>query len=91
MNIIDLRKSLRRSSVTQRITDRRKITYAFGSPEWLEYLKKTIWILQSLIVVRQTGAMTSDESLIVVNNTILNLVVLRKNMHGFFLPVQNEN
>ena len=40
MNIIDLRKSLRRSSVTQRITDRRKITYAFGSPEWLEYLEK---------------------------------------------------
>ena len=40
MNIIDLRKSLRRSSVTQRITDRRKVPYEFGSPEWLEYLKK---------------------------------------------------
>ncbi len=40
MNIIDLRKSLRRSSVTQRITDLRKITYAFGSPEWLEYVEK---------------------------------------------------
>jgi len=40
MNIIDLRKSLRRSSITQRITDRRKIPYAFGSPEWLEFLEK---------------------------------------------------
>jgi hypothetical protein len=39
MNIIDLRKSLRRSSITQRIADRRKIPYAFGSPEWLEYLE----------------------------------------------------
>jgi len=39
MNIIDLRKSLRRSSITQRIADRRKIPYTFGSPEWLEYLK----------------------------------------------------
>ncbi len=40
MNIIDLRKSLRRSSLTQRVSDRRKIPYVFGSPEWLEYLKK---------------------------------------------------
>jgi hypothetical protein len=40
MNIIELRKSLRRSSVTQRITDRRKVPYEFGSPEWLEYIKR---------------------------------------------------
>ena len=40
MNIIDLRKSLRRSSVTQRKEDRRKVPYAFGTPEWLEHLKK---------------------------------------------------
>ena len=40
MNIIDLRKNLRRSSVTQRLADRRKVPYEFGSPEWLEYLKK---------------------------------------------------
>ena len=40
MNIIELRKNLRRSSVTQRITDRRKVPYEFGSPEWLEYIKK---------------------------------------------------
>jgi hypothetical protein len=39
MNIIDLRKSLRRSSITQRIADRRKVPYEFGSPEWLEYIK----------------------------------------------------
>ena len=38
MNIIDLRKSLRRSSITQRIADRRKVPYEFGSPEWLKYL-----------------------------------------------------
>jgi len=40
MNIIDLRKSLRRALITQRKADRRKITYAFGSPEWLEYFEK---------------------------------------------------
>lgn len=39
MNIIDLRKSLRRSSVTQRREDRRKVPFAFGTPEWLEYVK----------------------------------------------------
>jgi len=39
MNIIDLRTSPRRSSMTQRIADRRKVPYEFGSPEWLEYLK----------------------------------------------------
>jgi len=39
MNIIDLRESLRRSSITQRIADRRKVPYEFGSPEWLEYIK----------------------------------------------------
>ena len=40
MNIIELRKNLRRSSVTQRITDRRKVPYEFGSPEWMEYIKR---------------------------------------------------
>jgi hypothetical protein len=40
MNIIELRKSLRRSSVSQRITERRKVPYEFGSPEWLEYIKQ---------------------------------------------------
>jgi hypothetical protein len=39
MNIIELRKSLRRSSVTQRIADRRKVSYEFGSPEWREYIR----------------------------------------------------
>ncbi|MDD5460379.1 MAG: hypothetical protein PHG00_01910 [Methylococcales bacterium] len=40
MNIIELRKSLRRSSVTQRIADRRKVSYEFDSPEWWEYIRK---------------------------------------------------
>jgi hypothetical protein len=40
MNIIDLRKSLRRSLTTQRKEDRRKVPFAFGTPEWLEHLKK---------------------------------------------------
>ena len=39
MNIIDLRKSLRRSPSKQRGEDRRKVPYEFGSPEWLEYVK----------------------------------------------------
>jgi hypothetical protein len=39
MNIIDLRKSLRRSLTTQRKEDRRKVPYEFGSPEWLDYIK----------------------------------------------------
>jgi hypothetical protein len=40
MNIIEMRKNLRRSLVTQRIADRRKVPYEFGSPEWLEYINK---------------------------------------------------
>lgn len=40
MNIIEMRKNLRRSLVTQRIADRRKVPYEFGSPEWLEYIIK---------------------------------------------------
>jgi hypothetical protein len=40
MNIIDLRKKLQQSSTSeQRVSDRRKISYSFGSPEWLEYMK----------------------------------------------------
>ena len=39
MNIIDLRESLRRSSTTQRIAERREVTNTFGSPEWLKYIK----------------------------------------------------
>ena len=39
MNIVDLRKSLRRSSISQRKEDRRKIPYEFGSPEWLANIK----------------------------------------------------
>ena len=38
MNIIDLRKSLRRSAVTQRREDRRKVPYKFGTREWLEHI-----------------------------------------------------
>ncbi len=40
MNIIDLRKKLLQSSNHLRICDdRRKISYQFGSAEWLAYLK----------------------------------------------------
>jgi hypothetical protein len=39
MNIINLRKNLRRSTVTRRISDRRVIPYEFGSPEWIENIK----------------------------------------------------
>lgn len=40
MNIINLRKNLRRSTVTRRISDRRIVPYEFGSPEWVENIKK---------------------------------------------------
>lgn len=40
MNIINLRKNLRRSTVTRRIADRRVVPYEFGSPEWIENIKK---------------------------------------------------
>lgn len=40
MNIIDLRKNLRDSSTNQRLSDRRKNPYAFGTPEWLDYINK---------------------------------------------------
>ena len=39
MNIVNLRESHRRSSTTQRIVERRKVANAFGSPEWLIYIK----------------------------------------------------
>lgn len=40
MNIIDLRKNLQQSPVAKRISDRRKVPYPFGSPEWLEYMQQ---------------------------------------------------
>ncbi len=39
MNLYDLRRNLRRSSMTRRITDRRKLPYPFGSREWVENIK----------------------------------------------------
>jgi len=39
MNLYDLRRRPRRSSMTRRITDRRKTPYPFGSPEWIENIK----------------------------------------------------
>jgi len=40
MNIIDLRNKLQQSSTERRISsDKRKVSYQFGSPEWLEYMK----------------------------------------------------
>jgi hypothetical protein len=40
MNIINLRKNLRRLSKTRRIADRRVVPYEFGTPEWEENIKK---------------------------------------------------
>ena len=40
MNIVNLRTSERRSDITQRADDRRKVPYEFGSPDWLEFMKK---------------------------------------------------
>ncbi len=40
MNIIDLRKTLQASSTNQRLSDRRKNPYEYGSPEWLDYINK---------------------------------------------------
>ncbi|MFI3219998.1 MAG: hypothetical protein QX189_12920 [Methylococcales bacterium] len=40
MNIIDLRNKLQQSSTERRISsDNRKVSYQFGSPEWLERMK----------------------------------------------------
>jgi hypothetical protein len=39
MNIIDLRKNLQRSPLTQSIADRRQVPYEFGSAEWWDYMK----------------------------------------------------
>lgn len=39
MNLYDFRRNPRRSSMTRRVDDRRKIPYPFGSPEWLKNIK----------------------------------------------------
>jgi hypothetical protein len=39
MNIINLRKNLRRSKASRRLADRRTIPYAFGTPEWIEHIQ----------------------------------------------------
>lgn len=40
MNLYDFRRNPRRSSMTRRVDDRRKIPYPFGSREWVENIKK---------------------------------------------------
>ncbi|MFI3154738.1 MAG: hypothetical protein QX199_01140 [Methylococcaceae bacterium] len=40
MNLYDLRNNSRRSTMTRRVADRRKIPYPFGSQEWIENIKK---------------------------------------------------
>lgn len=40
MNLYDFRRKPRRSSMTRRMEDRRKVPYPFGSPEWVENIKK---------------------------------------------------
>ena len=39
MNIIDLREGPRRSLITGRIDERRKVAHEFVSSEWLKYIK----------------------------------------------------
>lgn len=41
MNIINLRKTLRRSNASRRMADRRVAPYAFGTPEWIENIEKS--------------------------------------------------
>ncbi|NOS88684.1 MAG: hypothetical protein HOP34_09145 [Methylococcaceae bacterium] len=38
MNIIDLRKNLQSSPVSQNLSDRRRVPYEYGSAEWLAYV-----------------------------------------------------
>lgn len=59
MNIIDLRKGLRRSSMTKRKEDRRKVPYEFGSPEWLEHLKNNS--LECPAINRRKGDRRTDK------------------------------
>ncbi len=40
MNLYDFRRTLRRAAMTRRTSDRREISYPFGSPEWVENIKK---------------------------------------------------
>mgnify|MGYP001636545549 CR=1 FL=1 len=40
MNIINLRKGLRRSAETRRVSDILKVPYPFGSPKWVENIQK---------------------------------------------------
>ena len=39
MTPYDFRRNPRRSSMTRRMTDRRKVPYPFGSAEWVENIK----------------------------------------------------
>lgn len=41
MNIVNLRKELRRAAETRRMTDRRVAPYQFGSQQWLEHVQQT--------------------------------------------------
>jgi hypothetical protein len=40
MNLYDYRRNSRRTSMTRRTADRRTAPYPFGSPEWIENVKK---------------------------------------------------
>lgn len=40
MNIINLRKDPRRTVESRRVADRRNVPYEFGSPEWIDNIKK---------------------------------------------------
>ncbi len=58
MYIIDLRKSPRRSLITQRVDERRKVTNEFCSIEWLKTIKNNYVNCQSFNrreIERRTG------------------------------------
>ena len=40
MNLCDFRRNSRRTSMVRRRADRRATPYSFGSPEWIESVKK---------------------------------------------------
>lgn len=59
MNLYDFRRNPRRTSMTRRTTDRRTAPYPFGSPEWVENVKKNYvaWPKSD----RRGGSRRSDE------------------------------
>lgn len=40
MNIINMRKNMRRKTTCRRVKDRREVDYEFGTPEWIDHIQK---------------------------------------------------